>query len=725
MINRKSRKKNRGFTLAELMAVIAIIAILAALGFVAISHYWRILKQMEFDSIAKEIFISAQNHISMVDNESYLGSNSFGTPENAGDPEGNYYYVVGSDKSILNGNNALSLMLPFASIDETVRQGGSYIIRYHKQSARILDVFYSTPSSRFGHTFTDSEYTDLISNYRSDEHKLDRRRYGTDQKVIGYYGGEEANTLNYIDDLPEPELIIENAERLKAKITNADAIKAKYPDAKLRIIVSGLKSGKSRYIDLDLSANTEYVLDSITESGMHFYDLFCNGEHGEGGHTEIKGSDNLIPGENITVQAKVFVDSSLCKLAFSDKKGTNSIFGDETTNVKADINNIRHLENLDPEVSKFANNTITAAEQSADMAWDTFKTNISASDVYVYKPGEKNKQLTAAGKYYPVQMPANIISYNGMSHKISKIDANANGSVGLFSIASNKTITNLELVDFNIAATGDNGYGGALAGRISGTTVENVSVHDDTDISLIEAYSYGGGLVGAAEGSSKIKYSLASVLVQSTSYAGGLVGHANNAEINLSYSGGHTKNGKYEENNINVVATTGHAGGLVGYASSTTINSCYSTCSSDGKLSAGAFVGYSTNSTIGNCYATGYVKASDDSKTDKGGFIGVNVGGSPNSCWYLIISNNNLLTAIGNLPNNTSVKAIDENTQKYQEFISLLANAKPYDQTLRDHFKGKYLYQSIEKLSGSIVASNYFVDNHVGDWADYQSLIIN
>ncbi len=91
MINHRSKQKNKGFTLAELMAVIAIIAILAALGSIAVIRYWRLLKQMEFDSIAKEIFISAQNHIAMVDNESYLGNGSFGSPESSSDTEGVYY----------------------------------------------------------------------------------------------------------------------------------------------------------------------------------------------------------------------------------------------------------------------------------------------------------------------------------------------------------------------------------------------------------------------------------------------------------------------------------------------------------------------------------------------------------------------------------------------------------------------------------------------------------
>jgi len=732
MNNCRSKQKNKGFTLAELMAVIAIIAILAALGFIAISHYWRILKQMEFDSIAKEIFISAQNHISMVDNESYLGSEDFGTAEISGDEEGVFYYVVGSSKSILNDNNSLSLMLPFASIDETVRQGGSYIIRYHKQSARILDVFYSKPSSKYGHEFKEAEYDTLMSGYRGDDNKKKRREY-TEDSVIGYYGGEEANTLNYIDDLPEPKLIIENAERLKVKITNAEAIMDKYPDAKLRIVVTGLKSGKSRYIDLVLSGETEYVLDSITESGMHFYDLFCNGDSSSD-HPEIKGTDNLIPGENISVQAKVFVDNSLCKLAFSDKKGTNSIFGDETTNANAEINNIRHLENLDPEVSKLAVNTITSAEQSADLAWDGFLEKVGGTSSQVYKPDEKDETMTDAGKYYPVQMPSYINSYDGKNHKISKIDASSTGNVGLFSTANGKTIKDLELLDFRINAIGDNGYAGALAGRVSETVIENVAVHDSTGISRISASTVAGGLVGEASSSSNINSSLAAVVVNGGSYAGGLVGVADNTVIDSCYAAGHTENGKYKQNQIDVISTGGFAGGLIGQSKSSTAKNSYTTTSVDGRSGAGGFAGTASGKNINesysfiNCYSVGYVKISDDTVTNKGGFIGLDQSATYSDCTYLAIANNSKLKAVGNREEATGVKAADVASvshgaaYSYIHFISSNTSkndALPYDSTLPK----SYHYQNIAELT--LIEPSGFVKTHYGDWPIYETLVVN
>ena len=89
----RNTKRTKGFSLAEMMVVIAIIAILAALIFVGVQTYIRSLNKLEYDNYAKELFIVAQNHLSMAKAQNYLGRTAYGTEE---EPAGSgiYYFVV-------------------------------------------------------------------------------------------------------------------------------------------------------------------------------------------------------------------------------------------------------------------------------------------------------------------------------------------------------------------------------------------------------------------------------------------------------------------------------------------------------------------------------------------------------------------------------------------------------------------------------------------------------
>ena len=149
-----------GFTLAETLMVVAIILILGGVIFINVLRYMRSMAQLERDGIAKEIFVAAQNHLTMAESQGYLGKSDYGSEETeSGKETGIYYFVVNGSESF-NGSRVLDLMLPFASVDETVRLGGSYIVRYQADPALVLDVFYcARTGTRFGHTLSDADYT--------------------------------------------------------------------------------------------------------------------------------------------------------------------------------------------------------------------------------------------------------------------------------------------------------------------------------------------------------------------------------------------------------------------------------------------------------------------------------------------------------------------------------------------------------------------------------------
>ena len=159
------KNNNRGFTMAEMLIVIAIIGVLAAVAFIAVQNHQRSMAQLERDTIAKEIYFAAQNHLTMAESQGYLTGTAdsgittafFGLEETATDSSktgtivnantGKIYYTVVNGGTSFISTPVLDLMLPFGSIDETVRGGGSYIIRYQANPAIVLDVFYQRTSN--------------------------------------------------------------------------------------------------------------------------------------------------------------------------------------------------------------------------------------------------------------------------------------------------------------------------------------------------------------------------------------------------------------------------------------------------------------------------------------------------------------------------------------------------------------------------------------------------
>ena len=61
----KVKRSNSGFTMMEVLIVGSIIIALAAVAFIAVQNHQRSMKQLELDKTAREIFIAAQNHLTM------------------------------------------------------------------------------------------------------------------------------------------------------------------------------------------------------------------------------------------------------------------------------------------------------------------------------------------------------------------------------------------------------------------------------------------------------------------------------------------------------------------------------------------------------------------------------------------------------------------------------------------------------------------------------------
>ena len=698
----------KGFSLAELMMAVAIIGILAGVAFISVANYMRSMAFLERNGIAKEIFVAAQNHLTMADGQGFLGIKEYGTPVGAyTTAKGNkiqqsYFYAVNRNGDF-SDNKMLGQLLPFGSIDETVRGGGKYIVHYALNPARVLNVFYFGEGDNVRYSYSgvisdESVLKELVGRFSQDSEV--GRSYGDEKAVIGYFGEEGAESVPTVS-VKAPVIEVINAERLLVKITDPNTEKVR-----IRLIVEQEKSGKKEIKlikknngpDTDLSYQITqsestnvakddsvsepivYVLDDITMANLHFSSLF----------------DGFTAGEDITVYAEAEADDStvFSNIATSSSFTVNSLYADDfsagtgssagsqggttqtATNTEKTvyIDNIRHLENLDRDISGVKNGLFTKAVQLADMSWFEFAGAITGSedaekaDIYV-------KGSSTHGYFYPVY-PWENLSYEGsflddsvenakrVYYKISDIRVDpkegtysvGGSNAGLFAKldGENKAkIKDLELVDFIVGGSGGQ-HVGALAGEAANVEFENIVVYNTSDFdktlskkNVTAESGSAGGLIGKITGG-KISKCAAALTVQGNN-AGGLVGEASGCEITDSYSGGHTLKGQYAGKSSNTGDNTAESGengntdppdsgdtnngsgsggnnGNGGTGESTYSSSSYNVI---GTLAAGGFAGNVSNVKITGSYSTCSASATGGAA---GGFIGSG-GGTVSGCY--------------------------------------------------------------------------------------------
>ena len=759
----KKSNYTRGFTLAETLIVVAITVVLFGVAFVAVLNHMRSLAQLERDTIAKEILIAAQNHLTSAESQGYLkletaqygtlGTEDYDTESEDGKPTDVYHLVVNSGAS---SSNILELMLPFGSIDETVRAGGNYIIRYQPSSATVLDVFYCPSTQRFSLAdgFTESDYSSLMEGYRGDALKSERRSYVKDRAVIGWYGNENAIPVG--ERLKVPTIEIINAERLHVKVTDYNH-DLKY--VSLKLIIEGEKSGARTAIVLDQTGQNSRVVPetsaSSTDSSSFAYDVILDDITKKENATDprlhfcqldaqVKGP--FFYGENIKIYAVAYSNSLLTNIAKSVEGTTNSLFGydKEAGQNVAQISNIRHLENLDSTVSLYTDNSIhDSALQTSDLNWEDFLTQIKGEEptgsiapngVSITFFPEKDISTSASTEsdtYKPVT-PENTLVYNGGNHLISDVNVDYNGDAGIF-------------------------------GELTGGSVSNLLVYytEDSTSGIASSAGSAGGLVGSMTGTIVTNCGSTAVVTASGN-SGGLIGVANSGTVTACYSAGHTDgkyasyytdgkadydadNGNLKNGIYNVISSSGSAGGLIGISTGTGVLYSYSTCSAKG-TTAGGFIGNATDVSVRYSYATGLVSGT----SAEGAFAGSYSGSASNCLYYEIINERKdnqqgftYVDPVGGKKSYTGITALDATAQTYNDF-SLPSDdasytwqpAVPNDEALKQYYqyqeKSVYNLKTVKQLVASdpsnssvVINDDDLVATHYGDWPAPEIFVIN
>lgn len=531
----KYETANSGFTMVELLTVIAILLLVGLIAVFSLSKLRRSLRQHELDARAEIIYVAAQNRMAelraagceglyskgLSDGDNGVYAMAFdGThmDESSRDVEFCYLYVNdASDKR----TGAPAALLPDTAVDKDL-WNGCWCIEYAPSTGSIYAVFYSESPL--------PSHTDLNGNYRN-------FNYRARTAAVGYYGGDIAQT----QDISKfnPSISIENAEKLTVTfysnnpsddtsahpLTFTITISDQFGGSCTRT-VTGLQGGLQQ---LD-SRNYKYqwVLDDLTSSNKRFF-------------AQTLGKVSC--GTPITIKLTVSSTDPSIDTVFTTRT-TNGLFDDRTDLGYGENTALvaygRHLANLS-DTSHVNTAIITSAVQVDDISF--FDDPADKTDWY--------SLYTANGVRFSPIYNKKLTSFSGIhftsgsyeQHIINGLTVSSPSAAGLFSTFSGK-ISNAVLVNSQITG----GVAGGLAARTDGAlTLENCRVYL-TELSGLKAASADavparitgttvGGLVGIADHSLTIQNSFASTIIKGSTAAAGLVGHAQGAvSVSRSYA---------------------------------------------------------------------------------------------------------------------------------------------------------------------------------------------
>lgn len=712
----KNRRKGKaGFTMSELLIVVAIVIVLFAVAVLSLVTIQKNLRQKELDSKAEILYVAAQNRMSelraggyeslyqydenKVNGVAKVGLIPLDAPEEDAEDaitKDTLCYVVSADRVTVG--KAAASVLPESSVDAEL-WNNHWVIEYDPESGSVYGAFYSEEE------ITSGDVSTTLPTYLN-RMRVRQTRLRNGAK-IGYYGG--ARVISGTTDTLKPDISIDNREKLTATFY------CNNPYADELTFNIKVSDGQDEYVKVvkyselrQLNSKTWYytwVMDSLESEKTRFYN-----------QTDHK----LACGTDITVTLSVESQNANVDGKSYTRK-TNSLFryAEGTPAGTALIAYGRHLQNLDE--ASHVSDTITGAVQVSDLSFaDDTADNEDWYSFYgdTFTP-ITNKNLKSYDGYSEVD---NVKLYSSISNL--HITDTSKSDVGLFS-TFNGEIKNVTLTGMRIDNGGQNV--GALIGSVSDTVkITNTRVYLSSkkgDLADIET----------VDSPEKVKPWLEGKIV------GGLIGMVTETgSVSVTDSSASTV----------IRADGGAAGGLIGavYHAATITDSyadCYLTADRTGGLIAKAEGGSEvaatgTSITLKDFYAAGYQTATVDAFGLVGGSNVIATGGY-SACVYNVEENakvHSTVKAMGSASNvyyltdgglsgdgTSKWENADQTTPKTYKELSESGFAKgiskaftsssgaatfPYN--LMDQGLTYYTYPRLEKL------------NHYGDWqAEFES----
>ena len=717
MKNLKNRRKGKaGFTMSELLIVVAIVIVLFAVAVLSLVTIRKNLRQKELDSKAEILYVAVQNRMSELRAGGYeslyqydekkdngvakVGLIPLDAPEEDAEDaitKDTLCYVVSADRVAVG--KAAASVLPESSVDAEL-WNNHWVIEYDPESGSVYGAFYSEEE------ITSGDVSTTLPTYLN-RMRVRQTRLHNGAK-IGYYGG--ARVISGTTDTLKPDISIDNREKLTATFY------CNNPYADELTFNIKVSDGRNEYVKVvkyselrQLNSKTWYytwVMDSLESEKTRFYN-----------QTDHK----LACGTDITVTLSVESQNANVDGKSYTRK-TNSLFryAEGTPAGTALIAYGRHLQNLDE--ASHVSKTITSAVQVSDLSFaDDTADNEDWYSFYrdTFTP-ITNKYLKSYDGYSEVD---NVKLYSSISNL--HITDTSKSDVGLFS-TFNGEIKNVTLTGMRIDNGGQNV--GALIGSVSDTVkITNTRVY---------LSSKKGDLADIETGDSpeKVKPWLEGKVV------GGLIGMVTKTgSVSVTDSSASTV----------IRADGGAAGGLIGavYHAATITDSyadCYLTAARTGGLIAKAEGGSEvaatgTSITLKDFYAAGYQTATVDAFGLVGG-SNVNATGGYSACVYNVEENAKVHSTVNAMGSASKVYYLTDGglseggTSKWENDNQ--TKPKTYKELSESGFAKKEISEAFTSSSGAATFPYNLMDqgltyytyprleklNHYGDWqAEFES----